>query len=100
VAPPFITLSPQSAELPHGGSVVLTARPQGGEAMLFSVDWKIEEGAAGGAISGAASRKSDGTFEMTYTAPAIGTGPFHVVAAIRQYPAASAVATIAMAPGR
>src|SRR5437660_12902745 len=53
VAPPFITLSPAPIELAHGASAVLTATPQGGEAMLFCVEWQISEGAAGCRRNGA-----------------------------------------------
>jgi len=100
VATPFITLSPSSAEVAPGASVVLTAKPQGGEAMLFSVDWRIKEGPAGGAIAGGTARNAEGAYEATYTAPTAGAGPFHVAASIREYPAATAVTTIAIAPRR
>src|ERR1700730_11114698 len=85
VAPPFITLLPASIALAPGASAVLTAKPQGGEAMLFSVEWKVREGAAGGTIKGGETRNPDGTFDATYTAPATAGGPFHVIATIREY---------------
>lgn len=94
VATPFVTLSPRAAELLPGATVLLTATPGGGEAMLFSVDWHVQEGAAGGTVEGDARRREDGTYTATYTAPAQGTGPFHVTASLREYPAASAVATL------
>ena len=94
VATPFVTLSPRAAELLPGATVLLTATPGGGEAMLFSVDWHVQEGAAGGTVEGDARRREGGTYTATYTAPAEGTGPFHVTASLREYPAASAVTTL------
>ena len=89
-----MTLSPASIELARGASAVLTAMPQGGEAILFSVDWKIREGKAGGTLTEAQTRNADGSFSATYTAPAVGAGPFHVTATIKEYPLANQVATI------
>ena len=94
VAAPFISLSPASIELARGASVVLTALPRGGEAILFSVDWAISEGAAGGTLTAAQPRNADGSFNVTYTAPAIGAGPYHVTATIKEYPAAFQIATV------
>ena len=62
--------------------------------MLFTVDWHVQEGAAGGSVEGTAARQSDRSYAATYTAPADGAGPYHVSASLHEYPAASAVATI------
>ncbi len=96
VATPFITLTPTTVEVPPGAKVLLTAKPGGGEAMLFTVDWQVQEGSAGGTVEGVAARHADGTYTATYTAPADGAGPYHVTASLREYPAASAVSTIAL----
>jgi hypothetical protein len=66
--------------------------------MLFSIEWQIREGAAGGTLTSGGTRNSDGTFAVTYTAPTAGAGPFHVTATIREYPSAIGVATIVVAP--
>ncbi len=100
VVPPFVTLEPAAVELAPGASVRLTARPRGGEAMLFSIDWRIDEGPAGGVIADGTARLADGSFQATYIAPATGAGPFHVAASIREYPAAAAVTTITILPRR
>ena len=97
VAPPSIALSPVSLKLVAGDSAVITARPAGGEAMMFSVDWHVQEGAAGGSIT-AAPRKPDGTFDATYTAPSGRGGSFHVVAALHEYPSALAVTSVEVVP--
>jgi len=97
VSPPSITTSPVSLRIAAGDSAVITARPAGGEAMLFSVDWRVQEGAAGGSITGAA-RKPDGTFDATYTAPSGRGGSFHVIAAIHEYPSALAVTSVDVVP--
>lgn len=94
VAQPFVTLTPSAVEVAPGASVVLTAKPQGGEAMLFAVDWRIKEGPAGGLIASDGKRSAEGTYLATYTAPASGAGPFHVEASIREYPAATAVTAV------
>lgn len=98
VSPPSITLSPVSLTLAAGNSAVITARTAGGEAMLFSVDWRVQEGAAGGSITGASARKPDGTFDAAYTAPRDGAGRFHVVATLHEYPSAFAVTSVEVVP--
>lgn len=95
---PSLALSPASVALTSGQRVVFTARPAGGEAMLFSVDWVVQEGDAGGTVTGGDKRQSDGSFAVTYLAPAVGGGPFHLVASIREFPAARAMATIQLVP--
>ena len=100
VATPFITLSPSSVNVAPGARVLLTAKPGGGEAMLFTVDWHVQEGAAGGTVEGVATRQADGTYTATYSAPADAAGPYHVTASLREYPAAVATATITVVPRR
>jgi hypothetical protein len=98
VVAPSIVLNPETSLLVQGESVVLTARPQGGEAMLFTVDWQVREGDSGGTVQTIPTRRADGGFGATYTAPRSGAGRFHVIARIHEYPSASAVAEIAVAP--
>ena len=88
-----IALSVEVLRVAPGQSVVVTARPRGGEAMLFTVDWSVEEGRAGGTLVPNA-RRDDGTYEATYTAPATGSGTFHLSATIREYPSAVARALV------
>jgi hypothetical protein len=100
VAPPTLTLLPASVTLTAGSSMVFTARPAGGEAMLFSVDWAVDEGPAGGTVSATGKHLSDGGYEARYTAPSTGFGPFHLVARLHEYPSAQAVASITVRPVR
>jgi hypothetical protein len=95
VLPPSLGLAPASIILASGQNMVFTARPAGGEAMLFSVDWALQEGEAGGIVVGGDQRQPDGSFVATYTAPAAGAGHvYHLTATLHEYPAARAVATI------
>ena len=95
MVPPSLSLAPASSSLKGGQSMVFTARPAGGEAMLFSVDWALQEGEAGGIVMGGDKRLPDGSFVATYTAPAAGAGHvYHLTATIHEYPAARAVSTI------
>ena len=70
------------------------ARASGGEAILFSVNWSIREGAAGGTILPAPKRQDDGSYAAVYQAPKVGSGPFHVIATLREFPAAVAQASV------
>ena len=94
VLPPSITLLPADVQLSVGQSVIFTARPQGGEAILFAVDWSIREDAAGGTIASTGVRNADGTYSATYTAPKAAAGSFTVEAKIREFPSAFALATV------
>ena len=64
------------------------------EAILFSVNWSIREGAAGGTILPAPKRQADGGYTAVYQAPMVGNGPFHVIATLREFPAAVAEASV------
>ena len=98
VMPPSITLSPADIQLSAGQSVTLTARPQGGEAIRFTVDWSIREDAAGSTITSTGVRNADGTYSAIYTAPKVAAGSFTVEAKIREFPSAIALATIQIGP--
>ena len=96
VAPPSIEMAAREVRALPGSHVALLARTNGGEAMLFSVDWNVTEGSAGGTVE-AGRRNSDGSYEATYVAP--GTpGTFHVTATIREFPSAAAMAVVVVAP--
>ena len=94
VAQPRIELAPAAIEVAPGSRVQFTARASGGEAILFSVDWSIREGAAGGTIVPARKRQADGSCTAVYQAPTVGSGPFHVIAILREFPAAVAEASV------
>jgi hypothetical protein len=94
VMPPSLTLTPATLTLQAGASTTLTAHTQGGEAMLFTVDWKILEGASAGTISSDNKRSDDGSYTASYTAPAASGVTAHIVASLHEYPAASATAAI------
>lgn len=89
VPQPRIELQPERLELAPGGEARLVARHLGGEAILFHVDWKVAEGEAGGRLEPSPARGDDGSYSARYVAPA-SEGVFHVVAHLREYPAAEA----------
>ena len=89
-----VELAPGAIEVAPGSRVQFTARASGGEAILFSVDWSIREGAAGGTIVPARKREDDGSYTAVYQAPTVGSGPFHVIATLREFPAAVAEASV------
>lgn len=92
VPQPRLELQPAQLQLAPGGEARLVARPQGGEAILFHVDWQLAEGEAGRLEPGEA-RADDGSYAARYVAPAK-EGVFHVVARLREYPAVEARAEI------
>ena len=94
VAQPRIELSPTAIEVAPASRVQFIARASGGEAILFSVKWSIREGAAGGTIVPAHKRQDDGSYTAEYQAPVVGSGPFHVIATLREFPAAVAEASV------
>jgi hypothetical protein len=94
VPQPRLELSPAAIEVAPGSRVQFVARASGGEAILFSVDWSIREGTAGGTIVPAPKRDNDGGYRAEYRAPMAGGGPFHVIATLRQFPAAVAQASV------
>ena len=96
VATPFVTLTPSTIDVLPGAKMLLTAKPGGGEAMRFTVEWQVQEGPAGGSIDVDASRHDDGSYAATYTAPMQGDGPYHVTVRLREYPQADATATVTL----
>jgi hypothetical protein len=94
VLQPRLELSPAAIEVAPGSRVQFIARASGGEAILFSVDWSIREGTAGGTIVPARKREDDGSYRADYRAPLVGGGPFHVIATLREFPAAAAEARV------
>ena len=88
VVPPSISMVSAEATAAPGSHIVLAARPRGGEAMLFTVDWKAESGSVQ-----PLQRKADGSYEAEYTAPPK-PGTDRVTATIREYPAASATTLV------
>lgn len=100
VPQPRVELVPNAIEVAPGSRVRFTARASGGEAILFSVNWSIREGAAGGTIEPARKREDDGSYTAVYQAPAAGNGPFHVVATLREFPAAVAEASVRLRAAR
>ncbi len=93
IKPLAIAISPESVALAPGASATFSARPSGGEAIRLMIDWSIREGEAGGKIAPVAEQMN-GAATVTYTAPANGGGPYHLVASLRQFPTVQAVATI------
>jgi hypothetical protein len=94
VPEPRLTVEPTVIEVAPGSRVQFIARASGGEAILFSLDWSIREGAAGGTILPAPKRQDDGSYTAVYQAPTVGSGPFHVIATLREFPAAVAEASV------
>ena len=94
VRPPTVVMEPSTVELSGGQSLVVQAKPQGGEAIRFSIDWEIQEAPNGGSIRPIGGRSSDGTYQAHYQAPTEGSGPFHLIARIHEYPGAFASTTI------
>ena len=92
VVRPSISLEFRESTAQPGSTIVLVARPRGGEAMLFSVDWSVVEGPAGGVVQDR-GRSADASHEARYTAPSV-PGTYHVTATIREFPAATATAEI------
>jgi hypothetical protein len=90
VAPPSIEMAAPRLEVAPGSRVAIVARTHGGEAILFTVDWAVVEGA--GQVQ-AGRRSDDGSYEATYTAPAT-RGTYHVTATIREFPSATATAEV------
>jgi hypothetical protein len=98
VPTPRLVLSPARLQLAPGEVATLVARPQGGEAILFHVDWVLVEGPAGGRLDAPDTRADDGSYSARYRAPATGAGPFHVKAWLREFPAAQASAEVQIKP--
>jgi len=94
VPQPHVELAPGAIEVAPGSRVQFAARVSGGEAILFSVNWSIREGTAGGTIEPARTRQDDGSYTAVYQAPTVGIGPFHVIATLREFPAAVAEASV------
>jgi hypothetical protein len=94
VAQPRIELAPTAIEVAPGSRVQFVARASGGEAILFSVNWSIREGRVGGTIVPARKRQADGGYTAVYQAPTVGSGPFHVIATLHEFPAAVAEASV------
>jgi hypothetical protein len=94
VPQPRVELAPSSIEVAPGSRVQFTARASGGEAILLSVNWSIREGAAGGTLVPARKRQDDGSYTAVYQAPTVGSGPFHVIATLREFPSAVAEASV------
>lgn len=94
---PFgIAVTPAAASVAPGASVTFTAVPDGGEAIRLPVDWRIAEGAAGGTIT-LVKEEMGGAASVSYTAPAAGGGPYHLVASLRRAPNVQAIVTITVA---
>jgi hypothetical protein len=89
VPQPRLELQATRLQLAPGAEARLVARPQGGEAILFHVDWQLAEGEAGGRLEPGDARTDDGSYAARYVAPAR-EGVFHVVARLREYPAVEA----------
>jgi hypothetical protein len=94
VPQPRLELAPAAIEVAPGSRVQFIARASGGEAILFSVKWSIREGTAGGTIVPAHKRQDDGSYTAVYQAPTAGSGPFHVIATLHEFPAAAAEASV------
>jgi hypothetical protein len=95
VVPPSISMAVGEAIAGPRSSIVLTARTQGGEAMLFTVDWKVAEGEAGGSVK-PRGRNASGAYEAEYTAPST-PGTYHVIATIHEFPSATATTAVRVA---
>jgi hypothetical protein len=97
VRPPSIILLPNAVTIKAGDRVLLLARPTGGEAILFNVDWALGEAHLG--TIEVAKRKGDGSFEAFFTAAPAAEGTAHVTARIHEVPSVSAVAIIRITHG-
>ena len=95
IRPLGIAVTPAKATVAPGASATFSAIPDGGEAIRLPLDWRIAEGAAGGAFT-LVRQAMGGAATVRYTAPA-GGGPYHLVASLRRAPDVQAVATITVA---
>lgn len=75
------------------GSVATITASVTGATSFTSVTWSIVEGSVGGALSNVQANS------VTYTAPNVGSGTFHVKATSIEDPSKNAIATITMQPG-
>ena len=94
VRPPMVMVEPNAIEISGGEAFVVQARPLGGEAIQFSIDWEIQEGPQAGSITAIGGRSADGIYRAEYKAPSAGKGPFHVIARIHEYPSSFASITL------
>ena len=85
IDPVTISIAPSSVTLAARGTQSFTAAVTG--TADTAVDWSVQEGTAGGAITAAGA----------YTAPNV-AGTYHVIATSRSNPAAFATATITVEP--
>ena len=97
---PKVSITPAQADVIPGGKVALEALAGGGEAIRFSIDWTLVEGAGAGTLTVEPDRPGEtGISRATFLpAPTVGTGTVHVTAQLHQYPAAIAQATITLLP--
>ena len=92
--PPALSIEPMDITVKSGEQVIIRAHPHGGEAILFSVDWSVLEGQAGGTIVVQNQQTNEDSYVAVYEAPTAGNGPFHVIATLHEYPVVNATATI------
>lgn len=97
---PSISVMPETAVVAPGATVTFVATPHGGEAMLFSVKWRIREGRRGGKIEAEPAQRADGAYVATYTAPAAGKSPFHIDVRLAETGVAHATATVTLSSPR
>lgn len=94
VRPPAVVLEPSTVVLSGGEALLVRATARGGEAIRFTIDWEIKEGSAGGSVKPIGGRSQDGTYQAQYRAPTEGTGPFHLIARIHEFPGAFATTIV------
>jgi hypothetical protein len=94
VRPPTVMVEPVAIELKGGEAFVVQARPQGGEAIQFSIDWEMQEGPNAGSIEPIGGRTPEGIYQAEYKAPSEGSGPFHIIASIHEYPSSFATVLV------
>ena len=97
VPTPSIILTPATATAKPHQRINFIAVPHGGEAMLFSVTWTLVEGQTGGRLEFKSRHNRNGSYLAIYTAPEA-AGTYHVSVSLREFPAATAVATIIVKP--
>jgi hypothetical protein len=93
VPTPHVSLVPNVVTIAPGGEIEFTALAEGGEAILFSLQWNLIGGANAGLIQPDSKRRLDGSYHARYVAPDA-PGTYQVEVSLKEFPAATTTATI------
>jgi len=93
VQPPHVSLLPNVVTIAQGHEIEFIALTEGGEAILFSLQWKLIGDANAGLIQPDPNRRPDGSYHARYVA-LDAPGTYQVEVSLKEFPAATARATI------